>query len=259
MRPTTPVDPDLEHIDLPSGRLAYTDTGEGRAVVGIHGMPATHRDFRWLDAAFAGRVRFLRLDLPGLGESAPTAPLLPALAVAVIELLERLDLQDVVLVSHSMGGPVAIEVAASPRVGAVALVNSAGPILHRSMFSRTYRVLTWLADLHPLVAWLTVGTAKPVARWVGFSKHLSDAELLFATRVCATYVPERITPMLAALDKPVLVAWCADDPAVQPAVARELMTHAKHPTEVRFETGGHNLQSTMASELADAIVDWALS
>ncbi len=263
LRPGAPLDPPLETVELPSGPLSHSDTGEGPAVVGIHGLPASSRDFRWLDAAFDGRVRFLRLDLPGFGDSTrdpDRVRTLDDLAVAVCEFCEAKSLRDVVLVGHSMGGAIAVEAAGrSDRVCAAALVNSSGPIVHRSIFPRTYRALIRIVDLHPLIRRLALALGKPLARRLGFSKHLSDEALIWAIRLCAGYAPARFAEHLTSLDKPVLVAWAEDDPAVQRAVVEALLACAPDAERLPFVAGGHNLQSTRATPLADAIVDWIAS
>jgi pimeloyl-ACP methyl ester carboxylesterase len=136
-------------------------------------------------------------------------------------------LTDAIAFGHSMGGAIAVDAAAqSSRIAALALVNSAGPIHHRAMFPRTYRNFVRLVDLHPVARRAVVALARPIARAVGFSKHVRDDELVF-------------------------------DPSVQPRVSKALVDCADRPHSLRYPTGGHNLQSTRATELADAIVAWA--
>lgn len=260
MRPEVPLDPALRSIDLSTGPLFFTDTGSGRPVVGVHGMPATSRDFRWLDAAFDGRVRFLRLDLPGFGRSpqqTSNGETLNDLGAVVAELCEAVKLEDAILLGHSMGGAVVIDAATrSPRVAGIALVSSSGPIDHRGLFRRTYRVLERVIDLHPIVRGGILAVVKPIAWRVGFSKRLSDDELIWAARLCGRYRPDLLAEQLSGLDKPAFISWAEDDPSVELAVAEALLACARDPEQLRFATGGHNLQSTRATELADAIVAW---
>lgn len=255
------MDPSPAVVELPDGALSYADTGSGRAVVAVHGIPATGRDFRWLDAALGGRVRFIRLDLPGFGASPVgdrRVETVDEAARVVVEFCDALALDDAVVLGHSLGGPVAVAAAGQThRISAVALVNSAGPKYHRGTFPKTYRAAIWIGDLHPMGRRAVLAVGKPIARWVGFSKHLRDDELVRAARINASYRPRDLERRLSALDKPVLVAWAEDDPAVERRVSLALLACAREPTDVRFATGGHNLQSRQAVELADALVDWA--
>jgi len=261
MRPEHPLDPPHQEVELRAGPVSYTSTGSGRPLVAVHGMPASGRDYRWLDAAMAGRMQMVRPDLPGFGAS-PVAGhsghTVQDFAAVVAELCEALSLQDAVMLGHSMGGPIALQAAVrSPRVAALALVSSAGPLFHRGIFPRTYRVALGILDLHPVLRRLTLTVGKPIARTVGFSKHLSDDEMIRAVRLCAGYQPRLFEEWLSHLDKPVLIAWAGDDRAVEPRVSRALEACVKSPYRVHFESGGHNLQSNRAVELADALVAWA--
>jgi haloalkane dehalogenase len=69
-------DPPPEVLQLPEGPLAYIDEGprEGRALIAVHGIPGSARDFRYLAPQLSSRVRFVRFDMPGFGGSAPPAP-----------------------------------------------------------------------------------------------------------------------------------------------------------------------------------------
>jgi pimeloyl-ACP methyl ester carboxylesterase len=261
MRPEHPLDPPHQVVELRAGPVSYTSTGSGRPLVAVHGMPASGRDFRWFDAAMAGRMRMVRPDLPGFGVSSVAGHAgctVPDFAAAVIELCEALALQDAVVLGHSMGGPIALEAAAqSPRITALALVSSAGPVFHRGIFPRTYGVAVRLTDVHPVLRRLTLTVGKPIARAVGFSKHLSDEEMIRAVRFCAGYRPRLFEERLTRLDKPVLIAWADDDRAVEPRVSRALEACVESPHRAHFKTGGHNLQSSRSVELADALVAWA--
>ena len=107
MRPESPLAPELRSIELSTGPLFYSDTGSGRVVVALHGAPANSRDFRWLDSAFAGRVRLLHLDLPGFGRTpAETSreATITELGAVVAEFCEAANLKDAIVLGHSIGG-----------------------------------------------------------------------------------------------------------------------------------------------------------
>ena len=260
MRPDEPLDPELTSTELSTGAIFHTDTGSGPTIVAVHGMPATSRDFRWLDAAFDGRVRLLRLDLPGFGRSPHQTcrgNTFSDLGEVVAEFCEAAELDDAILLGHSLGGAVAVDAATrTRRVAGLALINSSGPIDHRGNFPRTYRVLERIADLHPIAHRATVAIAKPIAQRVGFSKRLSDDEMFFAARFAGRFDPDLLGVQLAGLDMPVFVASAEDDRSVQLEVTTRLLERAQNAEHVRYPSGGHNLQSKRATELADAIVAW---
>lgn len=109
--------------------LAYDDVGRGTSpLVFIHGV-ACHRGF-WAPQRrhFARRHRVVALDLRGHGESdAPEqAYTIAGLADDVAWICGELDLHRPVLIGHSLGGLVALELAASHRyeVAAIVLIDS---------------------------------------------------------------------------------------------------------------------------------------
>ncbi|MFO1321466.1 MAG: alpha/beta hydrolase [Burkholderiales bacterium] len=96
---------------MASNALHREDRGTGRpTLVFIHGFTCSLSDWREQFDAFSGAHRCIAVDLPGHGASPPTADAtIEALAAAVNACLDVLDLDDVVLVGHSMGCRIASE------------------------------------------------------------------------------------------------------------------------------------------------------
>ncbi len=111
--------------------LAYVDMGEGpQTLVLIHGlgsyMPAWSNNLKVL----AADARVIALDLPGYGRSdKPNAPYSMRYFVAKVRgLLETLEVDNPVLVGHSMGGQIALTYALMypDEVRALVLASPAG-------------------------------------------------------------------------------------------------------------------------------------
>lgn len=91
--------------------IAYSVTGSGpTTVVFLHGWSADRSYWDAQADAFAGTRRVVTIDLGGHGESGRQRERwsLDRLAGDVVAVLAAEDLQDVVLVGHSMGAPVAL-------------------------------------------------------------------------------------------------------------------------------------------------------
>ena len=112
-------------------RLHYLEAGGGdRAFVLVHGMGGRWQ--HWLETipALAAHGRVLALDLPGFGRSEPPAAevSLDSFADDAAELARSLEIGRVVLVGHSMGGPIALRFAARHPELAEAIVLVSGAV-----------------------------------------------------------------------------------------------------------------------------------
>ena len=117
-----------------SSPLAETGPADAReAVVCIHGVPGSGRDFQWLLPATGELLRSIALDLPGFGR-ADKPPTLPGGAPYSIEAyqlwlapaLEQLGVQRAHLILHAFGGIVGLMWAAMhpQRVASITLIDS---------------------------------------------------------------------------------------------------------------------------------------
>jgi pimeloyl-ACP methyl ester carboxylesterase len=119
---------DTGSLATPVGRIAVTDTGSGPTLLFVHtGLWS----FLWRDLIdrLAGDHRCVTLDAPGTGRSVRVPPervTLAASATAVAAVIDALDLRDITLVAHDLGGPAAIAAAATyaDRIAAIAAVNT---------------------------------------------------------------------------------------------------------------------------------------
>lgn len=106
------IPPQGRFLDLPGGRLHYTDQGAGPAIVMIHGLGGQMGHFSLaLAPLLTGTHRVIVIDRPGMGYSdrAPDAPANPrAQAETVAALIDRLGLERPLVVGHSLGGAIAL-------------------------------------------------------------------------------------------------------------------------------------------------------
>jgi 3-oxoadipate enol-lactonase len=103
----------MPHQQINGVNLYYEQAGQGdQTLVLIHGNVAS---LRWWDLVFeelAQSFHVVRIDLRGCGQSGQAESYsVPEYASDVRALIETLALQNVVLVGHSMGGAIAMDIA----------------------------------------------------------------------------------------------------------------------------------------------------
>jgi pimeloyl-ACP methyl ester carboxylesterase len=103
---------DIRALGKGQERIAFTDTGKGPNLLFVHcGMWS----FVWRDviALLQHDFRCVSLDAPGTGLSGGSQPSLRGASEAVSRLVGALDLDDLTLVVHDLGGPAALYAAAA--------------------------------------------------------------------------------------------------------------------------------------------------
>jgi pimeloyl-ACP methyl ester carboxylesterase len=94
--------------------LDYTDRGNGPVVLLIHGFPFNQTIWNKFAESLSKDFRVITIDLPALGKSETLAGdfSIENVAARILEFLTEKNIRDVVLTGHSLGGYVALAMAA---------------------------------------------------------------------------------------------------------------------------------------------------
>ena len=114
-------------LERPGARLAYEVTGDGPAVVLVHGFGLDRRMWDPQAEHLAARFRVVRYDCRGFGASGPFDPAVPYThAGDLVALLDHLAIGDAALVGLSFGGRVVLQaaLAAPARVRGLVLLDA---------------------------------------------------------------------------------------------------------------------------------------
>ena len=103
-------------IDIEDNEIIlYESDGEGQDTLLIHGNSLSSRSFiRQLEGSIGKEYHIIAIDLPGHGESLPaTNPektyTLPGYAQIITSIISHLNILELVIVGHSLGGHIALE------------------------------------------------------------------------------------------------------------------------------------------------------
>jgi haloalkane dehalogenase len=100
-------------IDVDGNRIHYLDEGEGPLLLFVHG-PMWMFVFRDVIKALRGRFRCVALDFPltGLSEASSTyQPSIPNASILLEHFIQKLELRDITLVGHDVGGTASLSTA----------------------------------------------------------------------------------------------------------------------------------------------------
>jgi len=189
-------------------RVYWVEAGSGPGLVLLHGLCGSSRWWNANIPALAARHRVLAVDLVGAGRSRCPRPLPePAtLADLLAGWLREIGAGPVHLVGHSMGGHVAIHLAAKhpDRVSRLVLADAAG--LPRPL--APLAVARWAYQIAPPSRW-----GDPAFLPVIWRDALRTGPVS-ALRALHGIVRDDVTPLLPRIAAPTLVIWGAGDTVV---------------------------------------------
>ncbi len=116
--------PKLRFVSHKQGSLAYREAGSGQALLFLHGMNGNSKSWGFAFQALSPSFRVVAWDAPSCGKSDSFGDSLEDYVAAVKVLIQTLELQDVVVIGHSMGGLVATSLAAEPDMPVTGLILS---------------------------------------------------------------------------------------------------------------------------------------
>jgi pimeloyl-ACP methyl ester carboxylesterase len=210
------------------------ETGSGPPVVLVHGLAGSHRWWRRTVPALRPRFRVLVPELVGFGGSrpAPRQPSVPELAELLAEWILLRAGGPAHVVGHSLGGQLAIHMAArrGECVDRLVLVDAAG-VPRRLTLAEAAR---FLGELAPPRAWGAPGFLPIIA---ADALRAGPRVLLAMTR---SLLADDVRPLLPLVRSRTLVVWGRLDPLLPLHHARELARGIAGARLVVLPLAGHN-------------------
>lgn len=222
--------------------LVFEDFGSGsHPIVLLHGIGMGRSVYLELTAHLEGRV--IGLDLPGFGEAPePRRTLtMERHADLVAAFLRSREITDGVVLGHSMGTQIAVEVAARhPDV--VAALVLAGPTVNSASRSIRAQAGYLLRDL--------IGE-RPVVLWRGAREYLRGGpHLIRKMRATIVHEPEKTYPRVGV---PALVVRGQHDPLAPMTWCREIVDAMPDARFIEIPDHGHGTLISDAGPAAERI------
>lgn len=254
--------------------LAYDDYGSGPIIVLIHGSPGTSRVWQRVAERLAGRFRVLCPNLPGYGETTPTAAddAGPSHAAQLLEALARDVGPPLIVAGHSYGGVVALSMALRGKVAprAVALFEPvAVPVLDAVGDVVTFAGARAVLDEY--VARFERGDPEAVRAmvdyWFGadaFAQMPSPMQEYLRAHtahnvrdVRATFREGVTRESLGGLSVPVLVVCGGRSPEVMRRICAAVASHAGRGHLAMLDEANHAMTTTHVDPVAGLLADLA--
>lgn len=258
--------------------LTHTDTGSGSTIVFLHGL-GLNRNFWSSTIAELHSHRCIAIDLPGHGESHSVATngSMTSYVAAVRGVMEKLNLTEITLVGHSMGGQIAMILALQmPSViSKLVLVCAAGIETFATDEAEKLKSITNQVYANPIsddVLNRTFYHADAEIRALLMHEHVVHQRGNFRhlsgliTSSVAGMLNEAVFPFLKQITQPVLMINGAMDTAIpnrwlHPQLTlMELQSNAKKEIKncatVIFPMAGHYLAVDQPNDLAQKIISF---
>jgi pyruvate dehydrogenase E2 component (dihydrolipoamide acetyltransferase) len=267
--------PREEIVTLADGRsiaALVAGPGAGQKIVFLHGLGGSQSTWQIVLGELAERYRVAAIDLPGHGQSDKSASAdysVAGLAGAVAEALKALKVTPAIVVGHSLGGAVALQLALehADAVAGLVLVNSVG------LGDEIATELLDLMDAEPgkatsrgMLELFFEDQRLVVDRGIDELAQSQLAEGAWAAqRTIAAEAFDRggqrvaVRGRLDQVSAPVLVAWGAKDRVIPVAHAIAAVSELPDAVLKVFPAIGHVPQVEDASGLARAVDRFARS
>ena len=241
---STVVEPCKRSVLVGGDSVGYRVGGEGEPLVLVHGLSGSSRWWARNVPALVERHRVYLVDLPGFGSLGRLHRrfALHDAAGWLHRWMQAVGLERANLVGHSMGGYIAVNLAADrpDAVDRLVLVAPAGVPSGRSLLGHLIPTVTAASVGSPRAVpyvLLDAARASPRATWRAARALLAANLLEHARRVTA----------------PTLLIWGANDVLVPPSLAPALRAAIPHARLVILPRGGHTVMFDRPDAFNDAL------
>lgn len=239
--------------------LHYKTTGTGKtAVILLHGWGHDLTTFSQLAQALSARFTVYSVDLPGFGLSnAPTTVWgSNQYAEVISDLMSYCHLVNPIIIGHSFGGKVALQLANQLLIQKLVLIGSSGVKLPKPLKVKvkiyTYKLMKWLNRLATIIY-----HQKEPTHLESYRRQLGSADYRQATgimrRILVKTVDEDLRSIMPAIKVPTLLLWGTQDKVIPLAAGKIMQTQLPKAKLSVIADAGHSPHLDNPTAIIEAI------
>jgi magnesium chelatase accessory protein len=220
-----------------------SETGQGPVVFMLHGTGASVHSWALLSPLLAKDFRVVMIDLPGHGRTSMPARgglTIDGMSTAIGELLIKLDIQPGLVIGHSAGAAVLVQMCLDRQIEPLAIISLNGAMLplcgsSNRLFGLMAKLLAVMPLVPTLVSWrmansvsvarliTQLGSEIPPSQIDGYVALLrSKKHISAALRMMANWDLDAFEKRLVDLQVPLQLVVCENDLAVPASQADQL-------------------------------------
>lgn len=253
----------IETTNYQFGYLEHRmDNSSHPPIVMVHGYPGRPQDFRFLFPHLPD-FHCIALAMPNLDISITktnvSTTTIRERESAILEFLDAMNIEECILMGHSMGGPLMISTTRHhpDRVKGLIIISSVGAQQYR-VFRNSKPHWGYQLVRFPIIK--TIFT--PFMVWMfgklGFPKGISASAMIHVLHCAHDFSFEENKGNLAAIQQPVLNIWSDNDPYVERELFEEIDGLLTNGENLIVSGGGHNPQRSEAEMVAQVLQSWIL-
>lgn len=257
--------------DINGVNLNYEVSGQGEAIVFLHGMTGSTQDWTNQFSVLSSKYRCVALDQRGHGKSAAPSGeedySMQIFADDVLGLLKLLDIKKCCLAGHSIGGYIALQYALGypeTLAGLVLVCTSSGSTKFSADFADLREKLHEIVRSQGMEAAFEYDSANNPQRIERFQKHPELREVtrrkmlmtspngyIYGQKAITEWEP--VTPKLSEIKVPALICWGDEDTSFSEAV--QILKKGIADSElVTFKGVGHNPHEESTDAFNEALL-----